>query len=624
MKKLIYILLLITTISYCQNPALISVSLGVDASIPSLDTPILSNFRVENSEDTHLAFDASNDIAGMTISGFYLGDGLGKIISSITIDGDGLGGYFVLSSGVVYEDNLTIRLANDNVVYAFALTYIINNVTDKSTYANTRWVAVTGSDASDGLTEGTAWRTINKGVGSSPSNCMVNVKAGDYGAETILYDYNDTNGSSGNRKKIRGYKVTAGDITSMYYAYGDGVLDSSEMPLLDGGDRTSGACFNIQKRDYTTFENIQITNYAEGIKAGGTTPGASYLHFNRILIKEIGSTTVATLGSGFSLISTDGSTNRIENSIVINCTGVNIRTYNDFNLINNCKSYADDNSTGDISSTDYYISIYSGSNNIVKDSHAERVGNLSHTGHGIGFKAVSVTTEYNLAFDCTVQGIKGGFEFRHSDCQNNVARNITFTNGGNSITGAIQFSQGTSNNIAEKCYINGTSEAIRFYDTAGEEGNQSGGNYNTVKNCIIKDVTDVIVATDDSGNGLVNTNNKIYNNTIYNATYLFNNNLTVSFDNTNEFVNNIVNTVTNLDRGTSNTVVHNYNNYFGGFAAIGTNQNTDNPNFVDTINFIPQNPLLTVVPIITGVEYDVNNSLRKNPTTPGLRKSITE
>lgn len=616
------------------NPAGITTIEVLNVNVTNFDVsvhlgkPRIGNFIVSPTSKNKVLFTSLGDISTLTKDGFVIS---GKTILSI----DPVDNHFIVDPPFNFWDNNTIRLGEitdisdrQSALHNFTLTYLENNIPDPSTYTNTRWVATTGSDANDGLTAANAWATIQKGVQDSPSNCIVNVKAGGYGAESFVFDFNNTNGDIDNHKKIRGYKTTADDINSMYYTYGDGALDATEMPLVDGGNRSTGTFIKILKRNYIIFENLQIQGYQYGIESGGSLPGSPSLHFNRILIKDLGDLNNNTSSNGIDL--GDSVNCRIMNSTVINCTGTNIRTIGSYHLIDNCKSYADDDSTGEISMVDYEIAIYSGSNNIVKDCHSEKVGTGDDAGHGINFKGYAVATEHNLAVDCTIKNIKSGMAFRHASVKYNVAKRLTLLDGGDT-SGGLMFREECSHNIAENCYINGTDEGVRFYDLISEYGGgQAGGHYNIVRNCIFNGNTDVIIAASSDGNGIVNTNNKFYNNTIYNATYLFNNNnaLGQSFDNTNIFTNNIISNVTNLDRGVANTVIYTYNDYWdfwgtNGSAPSGTGNTSVDPKFTEAstgdFSLSSETPVTVYeggAPLF-GVEYDYSGKERGSEVSIG-------
>jgi hypothetical protein len=79
-------------------------------------TPILKNFRIEDSTPSRVYFDVDKDITGLTKQGFIIS---GKTISSIDINGK----FFTVSTPFTFWDNNTIRLEGGNgTVHDFTLT----------------------------------------------------------------------------------------------------------------------------------------------------------------------------------------------------------------------------------------------------------------------------------------------------------------------------------------------------------------------------------------------------------------------------------------------------------------------------------------------------------------------
>lgn len=89
------------------------------------------------------------------------------------------------------------------------------------------------------------------------SGDIVYVKAGNYGNEQVGFE---KSGTANNPVIFEGYRVTPGDNPDLHYAYGD-ALDASVMPLLDGGDRTTGTGMDASGTNYLIIKNFQITNY---------------------------------------------------------------------------------------------------------------------------------------------------------------------------------------------------------------------------------------------------------------------------------------------------------------------------------------------------------------------------
>ena len=143
---------------------------------------MLFNFRVNDTNKDRVLFDCTRDCSGLTKTGFTIS---GKIISSITIDGDGFGGYLTVKSDFVnayfdFWDNNTIRLeSGDGTVPNFDLTYIENNIIEPSSPVN-KWVDVTSSGLGDGASPADV-ATISYAFENAVAGETWWVKAGDYG-----------------------------------------------------------------------------------------------------------------------------------------------------------------------------------------------------------------------------------------------------------------------------------------------------------------------------------------------------------------------------------------------------------------------------------------------------------
>ena len=214
----------------------------------------------------------------------------------------------------------------------------------------------------NGLSEENAFKTIQEGVNIAKSGDKVWIKAGYYGAENVQ---TINAGNSSNPIIFEGYRLSPGDIKETYYnPYSNEnditseSLRSSEMPLLDGGDRLSGFGFNIHSSDnYLIIKNIQITNYYYGI--GGTGMGINHINLINIICKDLGSGSVSDSGEAFMFVGSGSNDfNRFINCVAINGAHRNFTFKGEFNLTDNCKSYSDENGYDVVSlETDYYYYI---------------------------------------------------------------------------------------------------------------------------------------------------------------------------------------------------------------------------------------------------------------------------
>ncbi len=344
------------------------------------------------------------------------------------------------------------------------------------------YVSTNGSDANDGLTEATAWATVKYAATKAVAGDVVYVKAGIYNGERIVFS-ND--GAADSPILFEGYKDVPGDINSIsWWQYGDS-LDASKMPLLDGGDRGQGTCFNSNNRHYIEIKNFQITNYSTGISLGWS----SSAHHNRaeniiaVNFGKLSSDPEAYYGKGIAF--SQGHDFMLKNCTVVNSGAEGISFSSSYNnVIDSCRVYCDQGYSGqpDVNAaTDYYM-VFSGDNNVIKNCYIERVGDLDHGGAGIGIKG---NGENNLFENCTAKNLKNaGFYVRWSGVKNNTFINCTAI-GGISGDGFI-LRDGASHNNFYNCKTEGVFVALGFYFTGEDDSAEYTARYNNFYNCIFK------------------------------------------------------------------------------------------------------------------------------------------
>ncbi len=352
------------------------------------------------------------------------------------------------------------------------------------------YVTTTGNNGNSGLSESTSFKTLSYAATKARSGDIVWIKAGKYGNENVVFKYN---GSKGALISFIGYKYTPGDIKTNYFSYQPGQsLNSNEMPLIDGKNRAKGIGLKLYGRSFIQIKNIQITNYRYCIDA---LAGANNLIFDNIVASNAGGTSQFLPISGGNCIRMDTNTNhhnKISNSVVMNATMVAITVGGDHNIIENNKTYADqDDINGDKRSMDYHV-LVSGSNNILRNHYAEHVGDLAHTGHGFALKSLGVEksrVENNLIENCDIVNINGSIEFRHRQVKYNIARDIRIEGKTSRYAGGFHFRDGASFNIVENSYVKnltGLNGAISFYDTSEDGGTQWSASDNIIKNTIFE------------------------------------------------------------------------------------------------------------------------------------------
>jgi len=420
--------------------------------------------------------------------------------------------------------------------------FVIIIMLNFTAFAKEYYVSTSGNDNNDGLTEATAWRSINYSAKKVKSGDTVWIKSGNYGNENVIFK---NSGKEGSPISFIGYKNTRGDITSMYYTYAKGKpLNANEMPMLDGGDRGKFAVgIDLSKKSYVILKNIQVTNYSILVRGGGKS---HHLILDNIIAKDAGNdyaySQIEGAGYGFVFSDDDSYNNTIKNCIAINATNVNFRVYGDNNIIDNCKSYCDEGSEQDgrakAVSTDYYM-VIRGSNNIVRNCYLERVGNLYHFGHGISLKSVGVKTENNLVENLEIVGIKLSIEARHNEVQYNTFRNIKIwrrPSGDKGTLGGIAILNGASYNVFDRISVDGGNFGIAIASGNEDPSAPTAGHDNIIKNSIFSNnIYGISHNEDASGQNRETYKNQIVNSVFYNNSILFLNGSDDVFD--NEIIN---------------------------------------------------------------------------------------
>ena len=440
---------------------------------------------------------------------------------------------------------------------------------------NVYYVTTTGNDSNSGLSEANAWRTITYAASSSspvsPGDTVF-IKAGDYGNEYVVFE---KNGTATTQIIFEGYQSVPGDNPDLEWEYGD-ALDASVMPLLDGGDRSTGTCIDIEVK-YITLKNIQIQNYRVGIEAWDS----HNLQISNIVTMNFGDINADYDGYAID-ISGPASNNTIENCSVLNSAAEGISIYGDNNHVKNCRVYADDNSTGDKSAADYYIHV-GGNNNTIENCYVERIGNLAHGGHGIDLKGENC--ENNLILNSVSKGMAwDAFELRHRGVKHNTLENCTAIGSGYIIR------DGASYNTIKNCKsINAASSAISIYDDIEDGGPTYCGRHNVFENCIFQNTGDYVIDFTYDLPSIADSNTFV--NCIFDGgDYLFN---CDRENNANKMINCIVTNVQNYYTTANNQPISfplnfdfEYTDFWNnGFSApTGNNIYTFNPEFVDLPN----------------------------------------
>jgi len=554
--------------------------------------PVLSNFRVEDSEKSRLYFDSSIPITGTTHTGFYLSDGKRKTISGVRINsGQVTGHYFNLSSSfnfwdtyaVRYEGGSDIQGDGNSPLLPFWLVEVQNLLPEPKSSAPNYFVRTTGNDSNDGLSHETAFRTLNKALSIKAKN--IYVEAGDYGAESINFSYN---GTANEPILLQGYKtITNGvpdEITSNYWTWGNygtganAYLDTAEMPTLTGNETLR----NTTRGSGSIVKNFQSTKWNKGFNI----TSSDHIMLKNIVNLYSGHTSTSVGGSVY-VVGGQGQGVDMYNKFIniVAAQGVAIvRLYGGASLFDNVKVY---NDGGGKRVSDYFISIYEGSNNIVKNSLVDKTTG-SGGSHGIGLKSWDYDTEYNLFENCEAINFIGSYELRHDHVKNNVIRNckaysrLSDDYSSNGLAGIVVRDNASFNKI-ENCEIYRIKRAIYFTDQPSEQGRQTPGFNNIFRNILIRDSERAIVTNGSSGTPIP-YNNTFYNLTIDNCKRFIDNNAGMYFNSTNKFVNTTVsNCKSGLDESKPSISHSNFYNTSFPLPA-GENITTHQPGFINVAN----------------------------------------
>ena len=547
-----------------------------DASLPPDDglPPTLSRFQVREGAEDRIYFKSDKPIQASNASGFT--------VSNASIEGVGVvpnalsGHYLLLSEDLDFWDNNTIRYEGggdmrdlaDRALNPFVLEYIENLIPEPAS-SNERYVTTDASGGGNGTSEESAW-TLEEAFSNATAGTTVWIRAGNYGDQNLSFS---NEGTPNAPIKFIGYKDSIGDITTLYYSWGDGDLDASKMPLLDGSG-TGDAVVGASPR-YVIVRNMQARNY-EVAFYGNDGKGVI---FDGCIAKD------GTRDFGYGILHGGTSTrSRILNSISINATGGNFAVTGNNNLMRNLKSYCDNSSN----STDYYFGI-EGLDHISIDTLAERTKGLPHSGHGMSVQTpASVSnetdperTEYNLIMNHTAVNMAKGIEFRHGGARYNVGRNLRF----HSVeANGVLFRDNASFNIVEDSVFTVPNGFAVGFEESVEIG-VGFGHDNVVRNSVIRGCKCVVwFWCDSTATDALCNDNKIYGNTIYDATTLLrrgNDDGSYACED-NEFVNNIVVNVSELSNADIEGWTFEHSNFYGGFSSPdGSNNVSLDPAFVD-------------------------------------------
>ena len=557
-------------------------------SAPATSTkpPKLYNFRI-NAPNNQILCDSTEPlISGSNSTGFFLGDGLEKTVTTFTRNGSSLTNhYFTLNSNSSFWDNFSLRYEGGSnivgsgslILHPFTLDFVANNITEPSANTN-RYVTTSATGGGNGLSEATAW-TLSEAFSNVSAGQTVWVKSGNYGKvqETL---YND--GTPTQPIKFIGYKnstANGGDITTNYYDY-NVTWNNSEMPTLTGdGNGDAIYLFNV---NYVKFKNIQIRDYNMGFRSGTTGSNHnSNVIFENINGYELGIGDGVTYGTGrlISMATVNsgkfvGNTNiRVLNSVVVNASSVGFNLKGDGNcLLDGNKSYSDKQIRAD--RMDYHVSI-NGHNNIVRNHYAESFEKNSNnvSTHGITVRGdINRSSTYNLFEWNTTMNLGEAFAFRNYGSHYNVCKDSYAGNNGNTATngnGGLVIWGGADHNVFERITIEDTYLGVMFYDNVESDGSEKEiGKNNIVRNCIFIGQT-VGIKLRSAETGSTMSNNKFIH-TVWDGVgfmFMITNNTIVNtgLEIINSIILNATNPYSTYGGNSSSQINYSYTNFYNSF-----------------------------------------------------------
>ena len=418
--------------------------------------------------------------------------------------------------------HLCVTMPGPKSMLCLASLFLLSSLFFSLSSATVYYVSTSGSAAASGLTEGAAW-SLSHAAASALAGDTVNIKAGLYlfaGAGATLFRL-ARSGTATQRIVFRGYRQTPGDL-SFSHSYGQAV-DPSAMPVIRQSDRANsrgeGTVFLISG-DYVTLENVLVQHFSTAVTWQQT---AEYGIMRNLVTVDQGDLGRSTY-SGSAVI-TEGHHLSISDCFSVNGGDQQWTIRSKYSTYDNIHIYADNA----VNPPDYYFllgSIAGGDNtrnaeyNVATRIHVERVGDLSHGGHGIVFKG-QLPVRHNIVQDWTI--VNTILEIQFPQTSNNTCRGgtVTFPAGSTNKRGAV-FANGAHENVIEdikllRCHI-----GFRDWND-GAPGDGPGQGRDNVVNRVSVESSNACVAFDDGNLGTSATNNRFYNLLCNDIDYLVHN-----------------------------------------------------------------------------------------------------
>lgn len=355
------------------------------------------------------------------------------------------------------------------------------------TPAATYYVTTVGNNGNDGTSEARAWATIAYAATRATAGDVVQIRAGNYGNETVFVS---NSGTSNAPIRFEGYRVTPGDVSSPGYfnLHQPGgppppTLDPANMPLFNGK-------LDLSSRAYIEVRHFQIS--------GGTgvyVSGADHVTVDNYLsdgcdraVEIYRATAVWVLNSQVKNAATYPFHVRGSSQVWIeNCTSRYVTTDADYHFT--IEGYAGVNVQG----------------NTIRHCYAE--GDATGV-HGIGLKGE--TCFDNTIEDCVARNFSNNFFVRHHNIYSNTFRACTAYGGVNGYVAR----DGAHGNRFIACETTGSLRAFTGYDSSEDksEGSNRGKNTysceaNIFTNCIFRNASQYGILFDNVAHDSPSANN---------------------------------------------------------------------------------------------------------------------
>jgi hypothetical protein len=423
-----------------------------------------------------LSNDTFNETTSVAITEISLASkGTATLNSDNTIDytpSDNISGTDEISykTTVTYTDDTTTTETG-----AITVTILSN---EYPTGDNIKYVTTTGSSSNSGETEETAW-DITHAFETAEAGDIIYIKAGNYGALNLVVA---NSGTSGSPIEFIGYKTIPGDIVSTseasvsyddYKRNGDD-LDESVMPLIHGEFTDN---IGVGTGVFISKTNIKVSNFqVRGFNNNFVGQGDNN-EFINIISSEAGNFSDSSYtGTGIRI---SGDNTIVQNCLSINASAEGMTFTGDNQEHDNNKVYCD-NTTNP---TDYYYLLTTADNFTINNPYIERVGELSHYGHGLVLKVSASENTINYG-----NVINTSLEVSFTEVTNNTFNNCFIGDYDETARGSILIANGAHDNTFNEAIVkNSNSGCVRFSDWIDGSDNEGdandAGNNNLFKSC---------------------------------------------------------------------------------------------------------------------------------------------